>query len=98
MGLLRSFTRVYSAQRRPKTAIGALRGRGRLGIERVGDRDSPIGARPALRGLAIGMIAPDEIAPPGGELGRRLRRPKAELSLDLGGGQPREIGGVLGAG
>jgi hypothetical protein len=64
---------------RPLPPLGELVAR--LGVKRVGDRDSPVGARPGLRGLPIGMIAPEEIAPPGGELGQRERCPKAELSL-----------------
>jgi hypothetical protein len=52
-------------------------------VKRVGDRDSHVRARSRLEGLPIGMIAPHEIAPPGGKLSQRQRRAEAELSLDL---------------
>ena len=61
----------------------------RLGASRpivkgVGDRDPGVGLLTGVDGLAIGMVAPDKVAPAGCELIERQRRAKAELRRDLG--------------
>ena len=55
----------------------------RLVVERVGDRHARVGLFAGVHRLAIGMIAPDKVAPAGGELSERQRRAKAELRRDL---------------
>ena len=53
-------------------------------VERVGDRYPDIGLRTGVDALAIGMIAPDEVAPTGRQLIERKRSVEAELPRDLG--------------
>ena len=53
-------------------------------IEGIGDRDAGVGALPRVSGLAVGMIAPNEIPPARCKLIRRQRPSKTELGSDFG--------------
>jgi hypothetical protein len=65
-------------------------------IKRVGDRHPGVGVLTGVGGLAVGMIAPDKIAPAGCQLLERQRCAKPEFRCDLGrgiAGTPRRPGG-----
>ena len=53
-------------------------------VEGVGDGHPSVGALTGIHGLAIGMIAPDKLAPARRKLIEGQRRPKAEFRRDFG--------------
>src|SRR5882757_9869843 len=85
---------TFSKRRMPasaKSLLPCLRRLSRLGevpprpiVKRVGNRHARVGALANLYRLAIGMIAPDKVAPAGRQLIKRQRCAKAELRRDLG--------------
>jgi hypothetical protein len=62
-------------------------------IKRVGDRHPGVGVLTGVGGLAVGMIAPDKIAPAGCQLLERQRCAKPESVATSAEGSPERPGG-----